>query len=848
VSLADLSSRIEQLPLLLVWECILDASLAAGLVCLLALALRLVARDRVRAWVWCVLWMIILVRLVMPWTPSSALSVQNAAGAAARQIGAPRAASLRSWLLSTGGASGIDGPVPTASAGRVVSGFVSGGGPDTPAPTSGRRVQTADGFPPAHSDTAQSAQSFATGTIQPAPGASVWTRLSSLLLAATLVWLVGAGVIASRLARAYVQSRRIVAASEPVTDPAQLNLLEHCRRSMRVSRVVALRRAPASGEEHGACVAGVFQPVIVLSRDDAGLSTAELRSVLLHELAHVRRWDLLTGWLWGVALALHWFNPLVWTAAACMRRDREVACDQAALEALASPERLGYGRTLVKIAESVLTRARTQPRPALIASVVGMGGIGEVSGAARPAPRRSRWGRVFNKPHPAPGANDPRWVHGARAHLHRRCTMITRFRPTSRWSNVAALGALSLAAVAGLTGPSALAQPRDSGAKLHIVDSDQTRFELYFKPYKKNEAGHVAVKNVELVAMPRYHGVNEDGTERTIDSRFTLVVQDAAEQFWPVICRLSKKDAANLYDALDQAAKMRLDAKQFAGRLARGDAQKQTDILAEILQAERDRGPAVLNMRHGAVALQDDNMAALPEDARLEVKMPGEMDYRTTLWINGARDGSGWYAVVYADQTTTEKLRDQVGRILGKDPGMALQQHTGVISAHLLTAGVKLNEYKCGDLAQNSRFSVAKVEKNAARLSLADGASGNPVAEVVLSESGARGLISELRAHLDQRRGQRKQTYGQKETTGKMTACIAAQPYEIGKDGRVELGVVTIRALPSYNGVNLDGSQIVDSRITIVADDEARGFWPILARVDDDVASKLADDLEAALK
>ena len=62
--------------------------------------------------------------------------------------------------------------------------------------------------------------------------------------------------------------------------------------------------------------------------------------------------------------------------------------------------------------------------------------------------------------------------------------------------------------------------------------------------------------------------------------------------------------------------------------------------------------------------------------------MPGEMDHRTTIWIN-ALDGSGWYAVVCADQTTTEKLRDQVGRILGKDPGMALQQHTGVISAHL---------------------------------------------------------------------------------------------------------------------------------------------------------------------
>jgi len=365
VSLADLSLRIEQLPLLLVWECILDASLAAGLVCLLALALRLVARDRVRAWVWCVLWMIILVRLVMPWTPSSALSVQNAAGAAARQIGAPRAASLRSWLLSTDGSSGSDGPVSTASAGRVVSGFVSGRGPYTPAPTSGRRVQTADGFPPAHSDTAQSAQSFAAGTIQPAPGASVWTRLSSLLLAATLVWLVGAGVIASRLARAYVQSRRIVAASEPVTDPAQLNLLEHCRRSMRVSRVVALRRAPASGEEHGACVAGVFQPVIVLSRDDAGLSTAELRSVLLHELAHVRRGDPLWLVLYRALEVVFFFQPLNRIARVRLVDEAELLADDWAATQLES--RVSLASCLTEIAGWIVHERRLLPAPAMAA-------------------------------------------------------------------------------------------------------------------------------------------------------------------------------------------------------------------------------------------------------------------------------------------------------------------------------------------------------------------------------------------------------------------------------------------------------------------------------------------------
>jgi hypothetical protein len=53
--------------------------------------------------------------------------------------------------------------------------------------------------------------------------------------------------------------------------------------------------------------------------------------VLAHELAHVRRWDTATQWIAHVALALFWFNPLVWVAARRLREEREHACDDAVL-------------------------------------------------------------------------------------------------------------------------------------------------------------------------------------------------------------------------------------------------------------------------------------------------------------------------------------------------------------------------------------------------------------------------------------------------------------------------------------------------------------------------------------
>ena len=60
-------------------------------------------------------------------------------------------------------------------------------------------------------------------------------------------------------------------------------------------------------------------------------SGEQLRSVLLHELAHIKRRDTIVQLLAQVACALHWFNPLVWFAAWRLHVERERACDDLVL-------------------------------------------------------------------------------------------------------------------------------------------------------------------------------------------------------------------------------------------------------------------------------------------------------------------------------------------------------------------------------------------------------------------------------------------------------------------------------------------------------------------------------------
>ncbi len=103
---------------------------------------------------------------------------------------------------------------------------------------------------------------------------------------------------------------------------------------------------------------GIWQPRLMLPAIADQWSTEQLRSVLLHELAHIQRRDTLSQLLTQIACALHWFNPLVWVAAWRLHVERERACDDLVL---ASGVRASaYAEHLLSVATRLTASSWTQ--------------------------------------------------------------------------------------------------------------------------------------------------------------------------------------------------------------------------------------------------------------------------------------------------------------------------------------------------------------------------------------------------------------------------------------------------------------------------------------------------------
>lgn len=166
---------------------------------------------------------------------------------------------------------------------------------------------------------------------------------------ALAAWAAGVIALLGRLLAGILAVRIMARRTKRTDDASWVPLAKGLARDLGVANVEFRR-----GETGTMPVAwGILRPVVLMPADADSWPEDRLRVVLLHELAHVKRADCLTHILAQAACAVHWINPLAWTAVRQARIERERACDDLVLACGMSD--VHYANQLLEIARAMRT-------------------------------------------------------------------------------------------------------------------------------------------------------------------------------------------------------------------------------------------------------------------------------------------------------------------------------------------------------------------------------------------------------------------------------------------------------------------------------------------------------------
>ena len=279
----------------------LSMSFSGGLLVLALLLAKGFLKDKVsRQWQYYI-WLVVILRLLLPFGPET-----NLLGKTYQAV---------DWTITQ------TAPLPQQSTLLNASGGV-------PAPAVGLEQNNENAISPAEDYT----------NVRP-----LQDILALLTEHVWLIWLAAALGLLIRKVTIYQSFMRYInAGMVPVSDMELLDRLSVAAKRAGMKKPVELCVNPLISSP---LLIGCFHPCIVLPSAD--ISEKDFQYIVLHELTHYKRRDILYKWLVQITVCLHWFNPLVHLMSREIIKACEFSCDEAVMVEMGSGSAQDYGKTLL---------------------------------------------------------------------------------------------------------------------------------------------------------------------------------------------------------------------------------------------------------------------------------------------------------------------------------------------------------------------------------------------------------------------------------------------------------------------------------------------------------------------
>jgi bla regulator protein BlaR1 len=172
------------------------------------------------------------------------------------------------------------------------------------------------------------------------------------------LWVIGAAAMLGWLLYTNFSLYKKIGKTSTAIPQRLYSILEKCKKQFDISMdipivIQKIIKTPA--------IFGIIKPRILVSPDILNLSEKDISYIFLHELAHYQRKDTAANYILLALQTIHWFNPIIWFCFKKIRQDMEVAADEKVLGLLEGKEQKEYGKALLLLLERC-SAAKLAPR------------------------------------------------------------------------------------------------------------------------------------------------------------------------------------------------------------------------------------------------------------------------------------------------------------------------------------------------------------------------------------------------------------------------------------------------------------------------------------------------------